>query len=133
MPVCSITIRKQKDGTWIVTRPVREGKSVKRVMRGQDSVEWTLEQPDPDHPVSAHFQFTNPDEYPLFHGRRLTRDLTAAILRSPWTLKLTASACDDHRGKHRYAVWIADANHPEGGMYAVGSDGNPPPEVVMGP
>jgi len=123
-----IAIKKQKD-RWIVEKP--KGKPE----RGADFVEWTLH-PDPDgHAVSAHIQladmslFTN-----LPGGRDLSPDMVATIseINKPLTLAVHPDACR-RTNPHRYAVWIRDEKHPNGGMYAVGEDLNPPPEVNVGP
>lgn len=122
---------KKTDGRWKVIRDDRR----KKFSRGQP-VEWTLH-PDPDEPkkpISAHFQFTDADlvENSSGHGQ-LTADLTAEIPApgKKLSLKLKDNACRRRNPRH-YAVWIADKEHPAGGVFATGEDGNPPPEMDVG-
>jgi hypothetical protein len=39
---------------------------------------------------------------------------------------------DRRKNPRYYAVWIADGDLPGGGVFAVGEDGNPPPEMDVG-
>ncbi|MDH3197531.1 MAG: hypothetical protein OEO21_04750 [Candidatus Krumholzibacteria bacterium] len=122
-----IGIRKV-EGRWMIEKP--KGK----LNRGIDSVEWTLHGKKGDA-VTAHFQFpavdlleNDPDQHDL------TRDMTARIAGPGETLKLKVQegACR-RRNPRYYAVWIRDETLANGGEYAVGEDGNPPPELQVGP
>ena len=130
------------DGRWMVQEPegkVHRGLDRRRdkATRESDTVTWTLEH-DPDDkrkPVSAHFQFAHRDLFQGLPGRHdLTRDLTA-VIRAPGEqleLELKKDACRRKNPRY-YAVWIRDETHPQGGMFAVGATGNPPPEMQIGP
>jgi hypothetical protein len=122
-----IGIRKA-EGRWIVEKP--KGKPAK----GIDCVEWTLHG-EKGAAVSAHFQFTNMDLFENHAGRQdLTRDMTARIAGPGEMLTLKVQADADRRLHPRYyAVWIRDETHENGGEFAVGEEGNPPPELEVGP
>lgn len=140
-----LDIRKKLIGDtwrWIVDTP--SGKVHRGVKpengdpgRDPDTIEWTLH-PDPndkDNPISAHFQFAHVDLLEGFTGiEDLTRDLTAVIPKPGGTLalKLKKDACRRKNPRY-YAVWIQDEAHPQCGEFAVGEDGNPPPEMEVGP
>lgn len=132
MAVCRMKIEKVyengKRPRWRITDPGR-------VPRGR-TLEWKL-YPDPrdkKNPVEAHFQFGHDDlvQNPA-GGRTLTRDLTARIKgpNQSLVLKLKDDA-DRRRNPRRYAVWVKDASLPAGGVFAVGADMNPPPEIEVG-
>lgn len=127
----TIDILKQ-DGRWKVMRDDRNQK----YPRGQH-LTWELH-PDPDDPkkpISAHFQFTDKD---LVENETKQSDLTAdltAVIPKPGgklSLKVKDLACRRHNPRY-YAVWIADSEMPSGGEFALGEDGNPPPEMDIGP
>jgi hypothetical protein len=130
------------DGRWMVQNPdgkVHRGLDPARdgADRDPDSIEWKLE-PDPDdkdNPISAHFQFAHGDLLTGLSGvDDLSRDLTATIPEPGGTLKLKLKKGACRRKNPRYyAVWIRDETHPDGGEFAVGEDGNPPPEMEVGP
>lgn len=119
---------KGKTPRWRVTAPGR-------VPRGRHLV-WRL-YPDPEdkkNPVEAHFQFGHDDLLRNHPGQRsITRDLTAVITKphGKLELKLDDEACR-RRNPRRYAVWVKDATLPHGGVFAVGEDMNPPPEIDVG-
>ena len=115
---------------WVVDTPGD------KIYRGRDAIEWTLD-PLKGKPkaVSAYFQFTQKDLFEGYANRRdLTRDLTAVIRRPGGKLKLKVkkNACRRKNPRY-YAVWIRDATHKNGGQFAVGAAGNPPPEMEVGP
>ena len=123
-------IRKE-DGRWKVIRDDRHQK----LSRGQH-LKWELHpDPDkPDKPISAHFQFTDLDLVEN-HGKDkgLTPDLTAVISGPGKKLNVKVQDLACRRNNPRlYAVWIADSELPGGGVFAVGEDGNPPPEMDVG-
>jgi hypothetical protein len=125
-----VSIQKDnKSGRWVV------GKPRGRPNRGVDQMEWML-LPDPDgHAVSAQFQFTDMTLFKNPDGQSdLTPDMTARIPKAggSLTLALHPDACR-RTNPHRYAVWIRDDKLPDGGVYAVGEDLNPPPEISVGP
>ena len=121
----------KEDGRWKIIRDDRKEK----FLRGQD-LAWTL-QPDPadpDNPVAAHFQFTDGD---LIENQpkntELTQDWTASIFEAGKKLHVKVKDLADRRFNPRYyAVWIVDPSLPSGGQFAVGEDGNPPPEMDVG-
>lgn len=125
---------KKIDGRWTVERP--RGK-VHRGIDGErdpDWVEWTL-RADKNKAVSAHFQFAHRDLLEGFTGvDDLTRDLTAVIPEpgGTLTLKIKKDACRRKNPRY-YAVWIQDEDLDSGGEFAVGEDGNPPPDMEVGP
>jgi hypothetical protein len=123
-----ITIAKN-NGKWTVEKP--NGK----VNKWKDTVEWTLERGNPPEPVTAHFQFTQGDFFENLPGRAdLTPDWTADILANTATLELKINeAADTGRNPRFYAVWIQYECPKGGGAYAVGEEGNPPPEMDVGP
>jgi hypothetical protein len=137
----SLGIRKI-DGRWLVEKP--KGKLHRGLDPGKgegdrdpDTIEWTLhaDADDPEKEISAHFQFAHRDLVSGFTGRDdLTRDLTAVIPapKGRLELKLKKDACRRKNPRY-YAVWIRDETHPDGGEFAVGEDGNPPPEMEVGP
>lgn len=121
----------KEDGRWKVVRDDRKEK----FLRGQD-LAWTL-QPDPadpENPVAAHFQFTDAD---LIENQpkntELTQDWTASIIGAGNKLHVKVKDLADRRFNPRYyAVWIVDPTLEHGGQFAVGEDGNPPPEMDVG-
>jgi hypothetical protein len=127
---------------WVVEKPrgkVHRGLAPRNGDPGRDPdrVKWTLDVPkeDRDRSISAHFQFSHADLLSGFTGTEdLSRDLTAVIHEHGGTLelKLKKDACRRQNPRH-YAVWIRDESHPQGGEFAVGEDGNPPPEMEVGP
>lgn len=121
-----ISIAKN-NGKWIVEKP--NGK----VNKWKDTVEWTLERKG--EPVTAHFQFTQGDFFENLPGRAdLTPDWTAEIPMGEDTLELKVKdAADTGRNPRFYAVWIQYECPKGGGVYAVGEEGNPPPEMDVGP
>jgi hypothetical protein len=133
----SIT-RDDRTNKWTVQNPagkVHRGYKPERdhgADREADKIEWTL---DTSENVSAHFQFTQPDLFVGVEGEgKITRDLVAVIPSPGGKLKLQLKKDADRRKNPRYyAVWIRDETHPDGGEYAVGEAGNPPPEMQVGP
>ena len=121
----------KEEGRWKVIRDDKKEK----FLRGQD-LAWTLH-PDPDNPenlVSAHFQFTDAD---LIENQpkntELTQDWTASIPEPGKKLHVKVKDLADRRFNPRhYAVWIVDPSLANGGQFAVGEDGNPPPEMDVG-
>lgn len=137
MPVRRISIKKvyQSASTskakWVAVRDHR----AKPIPRGYD-LEWKLF-PDPrnkHNPIEAHFQFGHNDLVQNHPRRRnLTRDLTAFIRKPNGKLELKLrDLADRRRNPRRYAVWVRDETMPHGGVFAVGEDMNPPPEIDIG-
>jgi hypothetical protein len=126
----SIDIRKV-DGQW---RAIRDDQNQK-FKRGVH-LKWVLH-PDPDDPkkpISAHFQFTDKDLVENEEeNTQLTKDLTAVIPEpgKKLFLKIKGASCRRKNPRY-YAIWIADGELPSGGVFAVGEDGNPPPEMDVG-
>jgi hypothetical protein len=131
-----IAITKEND-VWTVETP--KGK----VNRETDSVEWTLcrARNGSQDGVSAHFQFAQGDVFESTTNAAgngfISKDWTAEILTSPaekLVLKVQPGA-DRRNNPRHYAVWIRDESlkNGRGGVFAVGEDGNPPPEMQVGP
>jgi len=127
----SIDIKKEH-GEWKVIRDDRNQK----FPRGAQ-VKWVLhpDPDDPEKPISAHFQFTHYKLVENLDEKRqdLTPDLTAVILKPGGKLSLKVKDLAERRDPpHYYAVWINDPDMPNGGCFATGEDGNPPPEMDVG-
>lgn len=119
-----------KGARWVV----RRDDPGKKFHRGVP-VEWELhaDPQDKGNVVEAHFQFTDLDLMENPSGKhQLTQDLTASVA-GPGVLKLRVQekACRRRNPRH-YAVWIKDETLPGGGVFAVGEDLNPPPEIDVG-
>lgn len=127
----TIDIKKEGD-RWKVYRD----DSGKKFNRGEP-LQWKLHQDQNavGGPASAQFQFTDDDLFDLpANDGKITKDLTAEIPVGETTLSLKLSPKADRRKNPRYyAVWIVDKAHPKGGVFAVGEDGNPPPQMDIGP
>lgn len=126
----TITIRKVGD-KWRVSRD-----NAAEPYQKDQKVAWTLVA---DDSVAVHFQFTDRE---LMAPTGLSRDLTAEIPPGPGPRELKLKIGSEFRRKndvqpppevrrrYYYAVWVKEGNT---GNFATGEDGNPPPELEIGP
>ena len=123
---------------YLIDNPEKSWSNPDEKFNRGEPLRWILHR-DPDatgEPVSAHFQFME-DDKDLFdlkaNEKELTGDLTAKIPANETELSLKLSREADRRRNPRfYAVFISDAQHENGGVFAVGEDENPPPEIDIG-